>query len=84
MRIRAAVTESTGAPFAVEELELDQARPDEIVVRPRAGASIAVFGVGIVGLSAVMAARVAGATTIIGITRARRGSRSPASSAPRT
>jgi aryl-alcohol dehydrogenase len=36
-------------------------------LRPRAGASIAVFGVGTVGLSAVMAARVVGATTIIGI-----------------
>jgi aryl-alcohol dehydrogenase len=36
-------------------------------LRPRAGASIAVFGVGTVALSAVMAARVAGATTIIGI-----------------
>ena len=33
MRIRAAVTESTGAPLAIEELELDQPRPDEIVVR---------------------------------------------------
>jgi aryl-alcohol dehydrogenase len=36
-------------------------------VRP--GASIAVFGVGAVGLSAVMAARVAGATTIIAVDR---------------
>ena len=36
-------------------------------LHPHAGASIAVFGVGTVGLSAVMAARVAGATTIIGI-----------------
>jgi aryl-alcohol dehydrogenase len=35
--------------------------------RPEAGTSIAVFGVGTVGLSAVMAARVAGCTTIIGI-----------------
>ena len=33
----------------------------------RAGASIAVFGVGSVGLSAIMAARVAGATTIIAV-----------------
>jgi aryl-alcohol dehydrogenase len=33
MRIRAAVTESKGAPFAIEELELDEPRPDEIVVR---------------------------------------------------
>ncbi|MGN6871908.1 MAG: NAD(P)-dependent alcohol dehydrogenase [Solirubrobacteraceae bacterium] len=37
------------------------------VFRPEAGASIAVFGVGTVGLSAVMAARVAGCTTIIGV-----------------
>ena len=36
-------------------------------LRPRAGASIAVFGAGTVGLSAVMAARVAGCTTIIGV-----------------
>jgi aryl-alcohol dehydrogenase len=36
-------------------------------VRP--GQSIAVFGVGAVGLSAVMAARVAGATTIIAVDR---------------
>lgn len=36
-------------------------------LRPPAGASIAVFGTGTVGLSAVMAARVAGATTIIGV-----------------
>jgi aryl-alcohol dehydrogenase len=35
--------------------------------RPEAGTSIAVFGVGTVGLSAVMAARIAGCTTIIGI-----------------
>jgi aryl-alcohol dehydrogenase len=36
-------------------------------LRPPAGASIAVFGTGTVGLAAVMAARVAGATTIIGV-----------------
>lgn len=36
-------------------------------LRPAAGTSIAVFGTGTVGLSAVMAARVAGCTTIIGI-----------------
>ncbi len=35
--------------------------------RPEAGASIAVFGTGTVGLSAVMAARVAGCTTVIGV-----------------
>ncbi len=35
--------------------------------RPEAGASIAVFGTGTVGLSAVMAARVVGCTTIIGV-----------------
>jgi aryl-alcohol dehydrogenase len=35
--------------------------------RPDAGASIAIFGTGTVGLSAVMAARVAGCTTIIGV-----------------
>lgn len=35
--------------------------------RPEAGTSIAVFGTGTVGLSAVMAARVAGCTTIIGV-----------------
>jgi aryl-alcohol dehydrogenase len=36
-------------------------------LRPRAGTSIAVFGAGSVGLSAVMAARVVGCTTIIAI-----------------
>jgi aryl-alcohol dehydrogenase len=35
--------------------------------RPSAGASIAVFGTGTVGLSAIMAARVAGCTTIVGV-----------------
>ena len=37
------------------------------VFRPEAGSSIAVFGTGTVGLSAVMAARIAGCTTIIGV-----------------
>lgn len=37
------------------------------VFRPEAGASIAIFGTGTVGLSAVMAALVAGCATIIGI-----------------
>jgi aryl-alcohol dehydrogenase len=37
------------------------------VLRPQSGDSIAVFGLGAVGLSAVMAAKVAGCTTIIGI-----------------
>jgi aryl-alcohol dehydrogenase len=36
-------------------------------LRPRPGASIAVFGVGNVGLSAVLAAAVCGCTTIIGV-----------------
>jgi aryl-alcohol dehydrogenase len=36
-------------------------------LRPDAGTSIAVFGTGTVGLAAVMAARVAGCTTIIGV-----------------
>ena len=36
-------------------------------LRPHVGTSIAIFGVGSVGLSAVMAARVVGCTTIIGI-----------------
>jgi len=36
-------------------------------LRPEAGTSIAIFGTGSVGLAAVMAARVAGCTTIIGI-----------------
>jgi aryl-alcohol dehydrogenase len=36
-------------------------------LRPQAGSSIAVFGTGTVGLAAIMAARVAGCTTIIGI-----------------
>jgi aryl-alcohol dehydrogenase len=35
--------------------------------RPEAGTSIAVFGVGTVGLSAVMAARIVGCTTIVGV-----------------
>jgi aryl-alcohol dehydrogenase len=33
MRIRAAVTESKGAPFAIEEVELDEPRADEVLVR---------------------------------------------------
>lgn len=37
------------------------------VMRPTAGSSIAVFGAGAVGLSAVMAAKVAGCTTIIAV-----------------
>ncbi|HZQ35938.1 MAG TPA: NAD(P)-dependent alcohol dehydrogenase [Dehalococcoidia bacterium] len=37
------------------------------VLKPRSGASIAIFGVGPVGLAAVMAARVAGCATIIAI-----------------
>jgi len=37
------------------------------VMRPPAGTSVAVFGTGTVGMSAIMAAAVAGATTIIGI-----------------
>lgn len=37
------------------------------VLRPQPGDSIAVFGLGAVGLSAVMAARAAGCTTVIGI-----------------
>ncbi|MBV9227825.1 MAG: NAD(P)-dependent alcohol dehydrogenase [Chloroflexi bacterium] len=36
-------------------------------LRPEAGTSIAVFGVGPVGLSAIMAAKVAGCTTIIAV-----------------
>lgn len=36
-------------------------------LRPQAGTSIAVFGTGTVGLSAVMAARLTGCTTIIGV-----------------
>ncbi|GAB4424595.1 MAG: NAD(P)-dependent alcohol dehydrogenase [Chloroflexi bacterium OHK40] len=36
-------------------------------LRPQAGTSIAVFGTGSVGLAAVMAARVVGCTTIIGV-----------------
>lgn len=36
-------------------------------LRPEAGSSIAVFGTGAVGMSAIMAALVAGCTTIIGI-----------------
>ena len=37
------------------------------VMRPPAGTSVAVFGTGTVGLASVMAAVIAGATTIIGI-----------------
>lgn len=36
-------------------------------LRPQAGTSIAVFGTGTVGLTAIMAARIVGCTTIIGI-----------------
>jgi len=39
------------------------------VLRPGPGASIAIFGVGSVGLSAVMAARLSGATKIVAIDR---------------
>ncbi|MBI2964482.1 MAG: NAD(P)-dependent alcohol dehydrogenase [Deltaproteobacteria bacterium] len=38
-----------------------------LVLRVHAGSSIAVYGAGAVGLSAVMAARVAGATTIVAV-----------------
>jgi len=37
------------------------------VMRPPAGASVAVFGTGTVGMAAIMAAAVIGATTIIGV-----------------
>lgn len=37
------------------------------VLRPRAGTSIAVFGVGAVGLSAIIAARIVGCSTIIAV-----------------
>ena len=46
---------STGAGAILNEL------------RPHAGSSIAVFGVGNVGLAAIMAARLTGATTIIAV-----------------
>jgi aryl-alcohol dehydrogenase len=36
-------------------------------LRPPAGSSVAVFGTGTVGLAAIMAARIVGATTIVGI-----------------
>ena len=36
-------------------------------LRPQAGTSIVVFGTGSVGMSAIMAARVAGCTTIVGV-----------------
>ena len=39
-------------------------------LRPAAGTEIAVFGTGGVGLAAVLAARIAGCTTIIGVDRA--------------
>ena len=39
------------------------------VLRPPAGSSIAVFGTGAVGLAAVMAAAIAGCTTIVGVDR---------------
>ena len=41
------------------------------VLQPQAGSSIAVFGVGAVGMAAVMAARIAGCTTIIAVDRNR-------------
>jgi aryl-alcohol dehydrogenase len=41
------------------------------VLRPGPGSSIAVFGAGSVGLCAVMAARLAGATTIVAVNRRR-------------
>jgi len=36
MRIRAAVTEAKSAPFAIEEVEVDEPRADEVLVRMRA------------------------------------------------
>ena len=33
MRIKAAVTHSTGAPFVIEEVELDEPKMGEILVR---------------------------------------------------
>jgi aryl-alcohol dehydrogenase len=41
------------------------------VLRPGPGSSIAVFGAGSVGLCAIMAARLAGATTIVAVNRRR-------------
>ncbi|WP_028078962.1 NAD(P)-dependent alcohol dehydrogenase [Solimonas soli] len=41
------------------------------VLEPSAGESIAIFGVGAVGMAAVMAARIAGCTTIIAVDRHR-------------
>ena len=39
MKITAAVTERKGAPFALQELELGELRPDEVLVRSRPPAS---------------------------------------------
>jgi aryl-alcohol dehydrogenase len=36
-------------------------------LRPAAGSTLAIFGTGAVGLSAIMAARIAGCTTIVGV-----------------
>ena len=46
MRIRAAVVESSGGPFTVGELDLDQPRPDEILVRITASESRTSAGLG--------------------------------------
>ncbi|MDM7487710.1 NAD(P)-dependent alcohol dehydrogenase [Rhodococcus sp. GXMU-t2271] len=37
------------------------------VLRPEPGSSLAVFGLGAVGMAAVMAARIAGCTTVVGV-----------------
>ena len=54
------------------------------VLRPGLGASIVVYGVGSVGLAAIMAARLTGATTIVAVDVQPACSTSRASSAPRT
>jgi Zn-dependent alcohol dehydrogenase len=104
--VTAAVVESAGAPFALQELELGDLQPTEVrlriaasgichtdmlirdgsfptpmpgcgiqtgagsvinAVRPKAGSSIAVFGVGEVGLSAIMGAVICGCDPIIAV-----------------
>jgi hypothetical protein len=52
------------------------------VMQPAAGQSIAVYGVGGVGLAGLMAARIAGCDPIIAVDRLPAGWRSPANSAP--
>ena len=76
MEMKAAVTWGIGEPFQIEDVELAaplgcgiQTGAGAVLnrLRPAFGSSIAVFGCGTVGMSAIMAARIAGCQKIIAV-----------------